>query len=174
MKDIELSSVQLGNCTDELATNKNIFSSKTTYNPLQTRHHHRATHPKRLFDRAIHPLWKTRMQVRRYFRPWSEILSVGQLPRSQTRTRICSTEIPRSRQGFSRQLSDGQTDLRRDLLYQSRTAATEREVVKNAHGYPAGLFYVDGDHGFCNLGSEYASGVAARSIGSNRHLGGER
>ena len=174
MKDIGLLSVQLGNCTDGFATNKNIFSSKTTDNPLQTRHYHRATHLERFFDRTIHPLWKTRMQVRGYPRPWSEILSIGQLSRSQTRTRICSAEIPRSSQGFSRQLPDGQTDLRGDLLYQSRTAATEREVVKNAHGYPAGLFYVDRDHGFCNLGSEYASGVVARSIGGNRHLGEER
>ena len=174
MNDIGLLSVQLGNCTDGIETSKNILSSKATHDPLQTHYHHRTTHHERLLDRTVHPLWKTRMQVRRYSRPRSEILFVGQLPRSQARTGIYSAKKPRSRQGFSGQLSNSQTDLRGDLQYQSRTAASERNVVKNEHGYTAGPFYVDRDHGFSNLGSEYAPEVAARSIGRSRHLGGER
>ena len=174
MSAIGVISVQLGNCTDGLAAKDNRVTSKTTHDPLQTHQHHWPSHLERLTDRTVYPLWQTWMQVRRYSRPWSQILSVGQLPWPQTRTGVCPSKIPRSSRSFSRQLSDGQADLRRDLEYQSRTTATERHVVKNTHGYPAGLFYVDRDHGFCNLRSEYASGVVGRNIGRNRHMGGKR
>jgi hypothetical protein len=174
MRAIGVISVQLGNCTDGLSTKNNRVPSKTSHAPLQTHHHHWPTHLERLTDRTLHPLRQTWMQVRRYSRPWSKILSVGQLSWPQTRTGVCASKIPRSSRSFSPQLSDGQADLRRDLEYQSRTAASERHAVKNAHGYPAGLFYVDRDHGFCNLRSKYASGVVGRNIGRNRHMGGKR
>ena len=174
MSAIGVESVQLGNCTDGSTANENIFPSKTTHDPLQTHHHHWSTHLERLTDRTLHPLRQTWVQVRRYSRPWSKILSVGQLSRPQTRTGVCTSKIPRSSRSFSAQLSDGQADLRRDLEHQSRTAASERQVIIDAHGYPAGLFYVDRDHGFCSLRSEYASGVVGRNIGRNRHMGGKR
>ena len=174
MSAIGVISVQLGNCTDGFDAKNNRVPSKTSHDPLQAHHHHWPAHLERLTDRALHPLRQTWMQVRRYSRPWSKILSVGQLSRPQTRTGVCASKIPRSSRSFSAQLSDGQADLRRDLKYQSRTAATERQVLKNAHGYPAGLFYVDRNHSFCNPRSEYASGVVGRNIGRNRHMGGKR
>ena len=174
MSVIGVVSVQLGNCTDGFTTNQNIFPSKTPHSPLQTHPHHRSAHLERLTDRTLHPLWQTWMQVRTYPRPWSQILSVGQLSGPQTRTRICASEVSASSRRFPHQLSDGQADLRRDLEYQSRTAATERQVVKNAHGYPTGLLYVVGNHCLCNLRSEYASGAVGRFIDSNRHMGGNR
>ena len=167
-------SVQLDNCTDRFTTNENIFPSKTTHDPFQTHHYLWSALLAGLAHRTLHPLWQTWMQVRRYPRPWSQILSVGQLSQPQTRTRICATEIPPASRGFTHQLSDGQTDPGRDLEYQSRTAATERNVVKNAHGYSAELLYVVRNHGFCNPGSEYASGVVGRTIGRNRYMGGKR
>ena len=174
MSVIGVISVQLGNCTDGYDPKDNRGPSKTTHDPLQTHHQYWPRHLERLTDRTLHPLWQTWMQVRRYSRPWSKILSVGQLSRPQTRTGVCASKIPRSSRSFSAQLSDSQADLRRDLEYQSRTASSERQVVRNTYGYPAGLFYVDRDHGFCNLRSEYASGVVGRNIRRNRHMGGER
>ncbi len=174
MSAIGVISVQLGNCTDGLDTKNNRLPSKTSHDPLQTYHLHWPTHPEGLTDRTLHPLRQTRMQVRRYSGPWSKILSVGQLSRPQTRTGVCASKTPRSSRSFSAQLSDGQADIRRDLKYQSRTAAPERHAVKNAHGYSAGLFYVNRDHGFCNLRSEYASGVVGRNIYRNRNMGGKR
>jgi hypothetical protein len=174
MSEIGVVSVQLGNCTDGFAANKNIFPSKTTYNPLQTHYHHRSTSLEGLAHRTLHPLWQTWMQVHRYPRAWSQILSVGQLSWTQTRTRICTSEIPSSGRGVSQQLSDGQANLRRNLEYQSRAAATEKYAVRNTHGCPAELLNVDRDRGFCNLRSKYASGVAGRTIGRSRHMGGDR
>lgn len=174
MRAIGVISVQLGNCTDGFDSENNRVPSKTSHDPLQTHHNHWPTHIERLTDRTLHPLRQTWMQVCRYSRPWSKILSVGQLSRPQTRAGVCASKIPRSSRSFSAQLSDAQADLRRDLKYKSRTAATERHVVINAHGYPAGLFYVDRDRGFCNLRSEYASGVVGPNIDRNRHMGGKR
>ncbi len=174
MSAIRVISVQLGNCTDGFDPENNRLPQKKSHDPLQTYHLHWPTHPEGLTDRTLHPLRQTWMQVRRYSRPWSKILSVGQLSWPQTRTGVCASKIPRSSRIFSAQLSEGKADLRRDLKYQSRTSATERHAVKNAHGYPAGLFYVDRDHGFCSLRSEYASGVVGRNIGRNRHMGGKR
>ena len=174
MSTIGVISVQLGNCTDGFDSKNSRLPSQTSHDPLQTHHLHWPTHIERLTDRTLHPLRQTWMQVRRYSRPWSKILSVGQLSRPQTRTGVRASKIPRSSRSFSAQLSEGKADLRRDLEYQSRTSASQRQVVINAHGYPAGLFYVDRDHGFCNLRSEYASGVVDRNIGRNRHMGGKR
>ena len=167
-------SVQLGNCTDGFATNKNIFSSKTTHGPLQAHHHHRSALLERLTDRTLHPLWQTRMQVRKHSRPWSQILSVGQLSGSQTRTRIRPSERSSKSRGITHQLSDDQADLRRDLKHQPRAAATQKRVVKNAYEYRTGLSYVLRNHCFCNLRSEYASATVGRFIGRSRHMGGNR
>ena len=174
MSVIGVISVQLGNCTDGFTTSENVFPSKTPHDPLQTHHHHRSAHLEGLTDRTLHPLWQTWMQVRKLPRPWSQILSVGQLSGSQTRARICASERSPASRGFARQLSDDQTDLRRDLEHQSRTAATQKRFVKNAHGYPTGLLYVVRNRCLCNLRSEYASAAVGRFIGRNRHMGGRR
>ena len=171
MSGIGVISVQFDNCTDGFAANENLFPSKTTHDPFQTHHCHWPTPLEGLAHQTLHPLWQTWMQVRRYPRPWSQILSVGQLSGPQTRTRICASEISPSSRGFTYQLSDGQTNLRRDFEYQSRAAATERYGVKNPHEYLAELFSVHRDRSFCNLRSEYASGIVGRTIGRNRHMG---
>ncbi len=167
-------SVQLGNGTDGFTTSESIFPSKTTHGPLQTHHHHRSAHLERLTDRTLYPLWQTRMQVRKYSRPWSQILSVGQLSGSQTSAGICASEGPSAGRGVTHQLSDDQADLRGNLEHQSRAAATQKRVVINAHGYRTGLLCFLRNHCLCNLRSEYASAAVHRFIGRNRHMGGRR
>ena len=167
-------SVQLGNCTDGFATNQNIFPSKTTHGPLQTNYRYRSAHLEGLADRAVHPLWQTRMQMRKYSRARAQILFVGQLPGSQTRTGICASEGPSAGRGITHQLSDGQADLRRNIEHQSRTSATQKRVVINAYGYHTRLLYVFRNRSLCNLRSEYASAAVGRFIGRNRHMGGNR
>ena len=167
-------SVQLGNCTDEFATNQNIFPSKTTHDPLQTNYLYRTAHLEGLADRALHPLWQTRMQMRKYSRARPQILFVGQLPGSQTRTGICASEGPSTGRRVTHQLSDDQADLRGNIEYQSRTAATQKRVVINAHGYRSRLLYAVRNRSLCSLRSEYASAAIGRFIDSNRHMGGNR
>ena len=167
-------SVQLGNCTDEFATNQNIFPSKTAHGPLQTNYLYRSTHLEGLADRALHPLWQTRMQMRKYSRARPQILFVGQLHGSQTRTGICASEGPSTGRRVTHQLSDDQADLRRNIEHQSRTAATQKRVVIHAHGYRSGLLYVVRNRCLCNPRSEYASAAVGRFIGRNRHMGGNR
>lgn len=174
MSKIGVVSVQLGNCTDGFAASQNFFPAKTTNDPLQTHHHHRTAHLERLTDQTLHPLRQTWMQVCKYCRAWSQILSVSQLSRPQTRTGICASEIPSSSRGVSHQLSDGQANLRRALEYQSRAVATEKYAVRNTHGYPAEQLNVHRGRGVCNLRSEYASRIVGRTIGRNRHMGGAR
>ena len=174
MSRIVIESVQLDNCTDEPTGNENIFPSKTTHDPLQAHHRHRSTPREGLVDQTLHTLWQTRMQVRRYPRPWSQVLSVGQLSRPQTGTGICASEISRSTRGVSQQLSDGQADSRRDLEHQSRTATTENYGVKTSHGYLIGLLYVVRNHRLRDHRSEHASTVVGRTVGRNRHMGGEQ
>jgi len=170
----EVISVQLGNCTDGFTTNKSIFPSKTTHDPFQTHHYHRSAHLEGFTYRTLYPLWQTRMQVRKYSRPWPQILSVGQLSGSQTRTRICSSEGPPASRGVTHQFSDDQADPRRDLEHQSRTAAPQKRVLKNTYGYRTGLLCFLRNHCLCNLRSKYASAAIGRFIGRNRHMGGRR
>ncbi len=174
MSTFRVISVQLGNCTDEFTTSKSIFSSKTTHGDFQTNYHHRSAYLEGLTDRTLHPMWQTRMQMRKYSRTRSQILFVGQLSGSQTRAGICASEGSPARRGVTHQLSDGQTDLRRDLEHQSRTATTQKRVVINAHGYRIRLLYVLPNNCLCNLRSKYASAAVGRFIGRSRHLGGNR
>ncbi len=174
MSLVRVESVQVGNCTDGFTTNQNIFPSKTTHSPLQTNYHYRSTHIEGLTDRTLHPLRKTRVQVRKYSRARSQILFVGQLPRSQTRTGICASERSSAGRGFFQQLPNDQADLGGNIEHQSRTAATQKRVVINAYGYRIRLLYVLRNCCLCNLRSEYASAAVGRFIGRNRHMGGNR
>ena len=174
MSIFEVESVQLYGRTDRSTHKDNHLPSQTTHDPFQADYLHWPTHLERLLDRTVHPLWETRMQMRRYRRPWSQILSVGQLSGTQARTRVCVAEIPRAGQGLSGQLSEDQTHVRRDFQYQSRTVATKRQVVKNKNGHPTGGFHFKRDRGFRNHRGKYASIVGRRSAEGDRHLGGIR
>ena len=174
MSEVEVESVQLYNSTDEFTGKISFLPSQATHNSLQAHHSHWPTHFERIAHRAVHQMWKTRMQLRKYSRPWSQILSLGQLSRPQTRTGVCSAGISGSGQGISRQLSESQTDIRRDFLHQSRTAKTEKTVVKNENGHSAGLRHIDRDHGFRNHRGQYASSSGRGSAEGYRHMGGKR
>src|SRR5260370_21891005 len=78
--------------------------------------------PARLADRALQTLWQARLQVRRWPRPWSQVLSVGELPGLASANGLCAAGISRSDCRVRRQLSPSPRDLRGDLRDQPRVA----------------------------------------------------
>ena len=174
MKGIVIDSVQSYNVTDGYIREDNLIPSKTTHDSCQTNRGHRFTDPAGLFDPTLHPLWETRLQVRRDSRAWSQILPVGQLSRPQARAGLYSAELPQAGKPIRRQLPEGQANLRGDLQYQSRAPATERKDVDGCDGYSRRSLPSHRYHCFGDLGSQYAPKLHGRSVGSDRFMGGER
>src|SRR5579859_4374761 len=89
--------------------------------------------PTRLADRALQTLWQARVQMRRRSRPWSQVLSVGELPGLAAANGLCAAGISRSDCRIRRQLSPSPQDLRGDLRDQPRTTAPPGGVLNRGH-----------------------------------------
>lgn len=89
--------------------------------------------PARLFDRALQALWQAGVQVRRWSRPRTQVLSFRE-PSAFTATNgLCAAGVSRSDFRVPRQLSPNPRDLRSDLGNQSRTAAPAGDSLRNRH-----------------------------------------
>ena len=174
MRGIGIESVQLYNYTDEYIPEDNSIPSKTSHSSCKTNRGDRFTNPARLFNRTLHSLWEARLQVRRNSRPWSQILSFGQLSRPQARAGLCTAKVPEAGNPICSQLPEGKTNLRGDLQHQSRTLTAERKIVKESDGYLRNSLDSHRYHCFSNLGSQYAPELHGRSVRTDRFMGGER
>src|SRR6516165_1885302 len=79
--------------------------------------------PARLADRALQTLWQARLQMRRGPRPWSQVLSVGELSGSAATNGLCPAGVARSNRRVHCQLPPSPRDFRSDLRDQPRAAA---------------------------------------------------
>lgn len=147
MRNEKLLSVQLVNCTDGFDKRYHGRSSQTPNDALQAPHRYRPPGLTGLADRALHPLRKTRMQLRQYSGPWPEILPVGQLSGPSSRTGLRSAALPRSGQTIPHQLPHGKTAPGGDFHHQPRITEAQREVVGPENGRPAGALHFDRHRG---------------------------
>ena len=171
---IGIISVQLYNYTDEHRKENDSIPSKTSHTSCQTNRGARFTHPAGLFDRTLYSMRKAGMQMRRYSRSRSKILSFGQLSRPQARAGLCSTEVPETGNRICSQLPESKTDLRGDLQHQSRALTTERKVVNLDDEYSRCSLDSHRYHCFGNPGSQYAPELHGRSFRRDRFMGGDR
>ena len=79
--------------------------------------------PARLPHRALQTVWQARMQMRPRPRPWSQVLSVGELSGSAATNGLCPAGVARSNRRVHCQLPPSPRDFRSDLRDQPRAAA---------------------------------------------------
>jgi hypothetical protein len=174
MRGIEVKSEQLYNCSDGHKKENDSIPSKTSHTSCQKNHSNRFSGSEGFFDRTLYSMWETGMQVRRYSRSRSQILSFGQLSRPQARAGLCTTRAPETGNRICNQLPEGKTNLGGDLQHQSRTLTAERKIVKDSDGYPRCSLDSHRYRCFSNFGSQYAAELFCRSVSRDRFMGGER
>jgi hypothetical protein len=174
MRDEKLLSVQLDNGTDGFGKRYRGRSSQTPNDALQAPHRYRPPGVTGLADRALHPLWKTRMQLRQYSWPWPKILPLGELSGPSPRTGLRFAALPRSGQTIPCQLPYGKAAPGGDFHYQPRIAEAQREVVETQNGRPTGAFHVDRHRGVRAHRGEYALHTAHRLVAPWRDRRAER
>ncbi len=132
-------SVQFINCTDEPTGKIDNLLTKKANLPPHPGSRYRPPHPPWLSHRTLHPLWKTRMQVRTGLWSWPQVLPVRQLSRSETPARLRSSAIPETRCTVSRQLPKTENPHRNHLRHQSGTPAKEGRVLNHPRLKSGGL-----------------------------------
>jgi len=167
-------SVPLNNGTDGLHKRHDGFSSQTPNNPLQAPHGYWPALLAGVTHRAVHPLWKARMQLRQYRRPRSEVLPLGQLPRPSARTTVRVAALHRSGQTVPRQLPHRKTAPRGDFDDQLGIAEAQRQVVEIVNGRLAGDLHVDRPRGVCTHRGKYAQRAARQGVEPRPDHGGKR
>src|SRR6476620_11715886 len=60
--------------------------------------------PARLAHRALQTLWQARVQMRRWSRPWSQVLFVGEPPGHAATNGLCAARVSRTVRRVRRQL----------------------------------------------------------------------
>jgi hypothetical protein len=86
--------------------------------------------PARFPHRALQTMWQAEMQMRRWPRPWPQILSLGQLPGLAAANGLRAAGALCANGGVPGQLPPSPRDPGGDLRDQPRTAAPPRGAVK--------------------------------------------
>jgi len=89
--------------------------------------------PARFSYRAVQTMRQAGLQMRRWPRPWTQILSVGQLSGLAAANGLCTAGILRANGGVPVELSPSSRDLRNDLRDQPRTASSSRGALRGCH-----------------------------------------
>jgi hypothetical protein len=89
--------------------------------------------PSWLPHRALQTLWQARMQMCRWSRSWSQVLSLGELSRPAPTNGLRPARVLRAGERVPRQLPPRSPDLRGDLRDQPRAPTPSREALKDRH-----------------------------------------
>ena len=125
--------------------------------------------------RALQTLWQARMQVCRWSRSWSQVLSFGELPGPATTDGLCATGALRADLRVPGQLPASSRAFGTDLRDQPRTVTPPRGALKSLYEHstrcpcrPAG----------CRVGRcaprQYARSVARQRLALLQRCGGSR
>jgi hypothetical protein len=90
-------------------------------------------HPAWLSHRALQTLRQARMQVCRWPRSWSQVLSFGELSGPAAANGLCAAGVLRADQRVAGQLSASSRALRTDLRDQSRTLTSPRGALNDPY-----------------------------------------
>jgi hypothetical protein len=139
---------------------------------------HPATHPtwnrsSWLTYRTLQTLWKTRMPLRRWFRPRSKVLLIDQSIGSSTTDALCSSELSQTGGELPGSLSEGSTNPERDCEHQPRAFEASRTIVERPHASGSGSIHGhDRAQRRRHIARQYARGDNAGADGSNSYAGG--
>jgi hypothetical protein len=132
-------------------------------------------HPAWFPDRAIQAMRQARMQMCRWSRAWTQILSVGELSGPAAADGLRAPGDLWAGVGVSRQLSTDPRDSGRDLRDQPRVAASSRGALKRLHeqmaNYPT---WSDRCGSWRRASGQYAGWLARRKPGEFIFCGGRR
>lgn len=163
---------QLYDCTDRSKRQiTQLFAQKTERTP-RTDQSYRLTDPKRFSHRALYPLWKSKLQVCRWKRTWTEILSVCKSSGAKARTALCPARLSGKGKGISEQLSDITSAFGRNLQHKPGNLKAERKNVKGCYGYHWKSFNPHRPRNGRNIGFKYAPGLVSDRTGRNLSDGG--
>jgi hypothetical protein len=131
--------------------------------------------PAWLSHRALQTLRQARMQVCRWPRSWSQVLSFGELPGPAAANGLCAAGVLRTDHRVAGQLSASSRALRTNLRDQSRTLTSPRGALNDPYEHrtlrpsrPAGYRV-----GRCDP-RQYARSVAHQGAAFLQHCGGSR
>lgn len=129
MTKYELESDGLINYSDNYGSQKKqlISSEKTKSTP--TYPSPSRSHSPGISNRTVQALWKTRVQVCPWSRPWAQVLPLCQQIRSSTGNRLRSPTLPGAGQRISRQFAQNTGDPGRDLFNQPRASTPQRAII---------------------------------------------
>jgi hypothetical protein len=129
--------------------------------------------PARFPHRALQTLQQTGMQMRRWSRPWPQVLSLSQLPGLAATNGLRAARVLRSDGRVLGQLPSGPRDLRGDLRDQPRTTTAPRGAIR---GRPAPSAFCSRSTNRCRIGRRtpcpYAGSLARRLCPGFAHGGG--
>jgi len=129
----------------------------------------------RLAHRALQTLRQARVQMRRWPRTRSQVLSVGELPGQSSANGLRPSGRSRRDQRTRCQLSSGARDLGADLRDQPRTAAASRGALR--HGGERGSNHAHHSHRFPvwrRAACQHARGLVRRRARVAADRGGRR
>jgi hypothetical protein len=128
MKLNSVKSDQLYKWSDNYETKVNsdpTSKKKDPFTPASTLRSHFAW----ISNRALQALWEAWMQVCKWARTWSKVLSVGKQTWQQTTDGLCSTRLKAKSRRILIKLSKDKDHLRRALRNQSRAFTPKGEVL---------------------------------------------
>ena len=130
-------SEQFFECSDEPTNEVDILPANPKRFPPQASCRYRPAHPARVSHHAVSPLRKAGMQVCGW--PWArpQVLPLGQLSRSTTRTGLRTRATPEARGEISGQLPETQDSSGTTLRHQQGASAKEGGPVADAGGSSA-------------------------------------
>jgi hypothetical protein len=165
---------QLYTWSDEYTHGTGCYTSQTPQRPCPS-----ATAPSIdsswLSNRAIQAMRQAWMQMCRWFRTWTQVLSVGELSGLAATDGLRTPGGLRGSFGVTRQLSANARDSGRDLRDQPRVAASSRGALTRLHdpvaSHPS---CTDRRGGWRGSSGQYAGMLARRKPGEFIFCGGHR
>jgi hypothetical protein len=135
----------------------------------------RSIYPARLFNREIQAMRQARMQMCRWARTWTQVLSFGELSGPSAADGLRAPRGLWASFGVSRELSSDARDSGRDLRDQPRVVAPARGTLTRQYGPLASrLSITDRRAGWLGSSGQYAGRLARRKPDEFIYFGGWR
>lgn len=170
----DILSDQLYTWSDEYTNRTSCCASQTPQRPCASAAAP-SIYPARLFNREIQAMRQARMQMCRWSRAWTQVLSFGELSGPASTDGLRASGGSWTGFGVSRQLSADTRDSRRDLRDQPRVAASPRSALTRLHeplaSRPA---TTDRRAGWLGSSGQYAGRLAGRKPDEFIYCGGRR
>ena len=165
---------QLYAWSDEYTNSTSCCASQTPQRPCASAAAP-SIYPARLFNREIQAMRQAGMQMCRWSRAWTQVLSVGELSGNAAADGLRAPGESWAGAGVSRQLPTDARDSGRDLRDQPRVIASSRDALKRCHEPMAGhLKWPDRCGSWRRASGQYAGELGRRKPDEFIFCGGRR